>query len=93
MYQDNNAYRTIAAAGAAEALRLLGLTAGELTYSRAQKTYGKWFTESVKSGRLRPARKGQGANGSLYFRVTDILNLKAQDEAPARLVFDNFKKQ
>ena len=45
-----------AAQGAAQVLETLGLTAGEISQRTARDTYGKWFTDAERAGRIRPAR-------------------------------------
>ena len=68
-------YQTIAALGAAEALKALGLSSGELSERQAKATYGRWFTEAVRDGAIRPCRQGGGSRR--YYDVTEILRYKA----------------
>ena len=73
--------------GAAEVLRTLGLHSGEITQRDALRTYGTYFRDAVADGRIKPCRYGNGARPAKYFRVKDILMLKAKDSAPAELKF------
>lgn len=60
---------TASALGAARLAESLGLTAGELSQRQALRTYGKWFADAVKAGRIQPARieddppRGQDGRG------------------------------
>ena len=80
-----NLVRSAAAMGAAEVLETLGLTAGELSQRQARRTYGKWFTDAEKAGRLRPSRVDQGRNGTRHYRVVAIQELRTADLMRAEL--------
>lgn len=84
---EKEAIAMLVASGVSTALTQLGLTSGELSANQAAKVYGKWFRDAVRTGRLSPARRGNGATGTLYYRVADILNLKAADYLDANIVF------
>lgn len=71
--------------GTAKTLETLGITAGEISQRRARDTYHKWFTDADKAGRIRPCRVESGKSGTRWYRVVDILALKAQDAARAEL--------
>lgn len=71
--------------GAAEVLETLGLTAGEISQRQARRTYGKWFTDAEKAGRLRPSRVDQGRNGTRHYRVVAIQELRTADLMRAEL--------
>lgn len=77
---------TASALGAARLAESLGLTAGELSQRQALRTYGKWFADAVKAGRIQPARIEDGHAGTRYYRVVDILSLKTADAAQAQLI-------
>ena len=48
-------------------------TSGFISYTEARKVYGRWFTELVKLGEIRPIHKGNGRNGTVRFLKSDIL--------------------
>lgn len=77
--------REVAGIAAVEVLRVLGVSSGELNYTQASATYGRWFEDAVKDGRLQESRRGVGKNGRRWFSVEDILTLKAYDTARAEL--------
>lgn len=77
---------TASALGAARTIEALGLSAGELSQRQAVKTYGKWFADAVRQGRIAPARIEDGHAGTRYYRVVDILKLKTADAAQAQLI-------
>lgn len=72
--------------GTARTLEVLGVTSGEISQRKARDTYGKWFTDADKAGRIRPCRIEDGRNGTRHYRVVDILKLKAEDAAKATLI-------
>lgn len=74
-----------AAYGAAMVLETLGLTAGEISQRKARDTYGKWFTDAEKAGRIRPARVDNGRNGTRHYRVVEIQELRTADLVRAEL--------
>lgn len=73
--------------GATAALKALGLTAGEKSQRQCRDTYGKWFADAVRDGRLRPCRIEEGRAGTKYYDITEILRLKAADAARAEIIF------
>lgn len=73
--------------GTAQALVTMGVHSGEISMRRARDVYGKWFTDAVNNGRLFPCRVEDGRSGTKWFRVTDILALKADDLARAELIY------
>lgn len=75
------------AVGAAEGLRMAGVTAGEISERQARKTYGKWFVEAVAAGKIRPIRIGAGRTSTKHYSVTDILTYKAVCNTPAELIY------
>ena len=77
--------QSAAAMGAAQVLETLGLTAGEISQRQARKTYGKWFTDAEKAGRLHPSRVDQGKNGTRHYRVVAIQELRTADLVRAEL--------
>ena len=78
--------RTSAELGAAAAMERAGLTSGEISKNEAERVYGTYFTDNYKRGRIRPVRKGEARNSTKFFRVADILALRAADEAAAYLI-------
>lgn len=78
-----------AALGAAHLAETLGLTAGEISQRQARKTYGKWFTDAEKAGRIRPSRVDDGRNGTRHYRVVAIQELKTADLVRAELQLKN----
>lgn len=58
----------------------------EMSYSRAAAEYGQFFRDMVRSGRLTPVRTGKGKNGTNWYSISDILALRAEEEAKARLI-------
>ena len=74
-----------AAMGAASVLETLGLTAGEISQRQARRTYGKWFTDAERAGRIRPSRVDNGRNGTRHYRVVAIQELRTADLVRAEL--------
>lgn len=77
--------KSAAKMGAAEVLETLGLSAGEISQRKARDTYGKWFTDAERAGRIRPARVDNGRNGTRHYRVVDIQELRTADLMRAHL--------
>lgn len=73
--------------GTAETLSLMGVHSGEVSMRKARDVYGKWFIDAVNSGRLFPCRVEDGRTGTKWFKVTEILALKADDLARAELIY------
>lgn len=71
--------------GTVRAMEALGVTSGEISQRKAISVYGKYFTDAVKRGRLYPCRVEEGKAGTKFYRVVDILKLKAKDAAQAEL--------
>lgn len=71
--------------GSAKTLECLGVTSGEISQRRARNVYGKYFTDADRAGRIRPCRVEDGKTGTRWYRVVDILKLKAMDAARAEL--------
>lgn len=80
-----NIVKEAAALGAATLAETLGLSSGEISQHKARDTYGKWFTDAEKAGRIRPARVDNGRNGTKHYRVVDIQELKTADLVRAEL--------
>jgi len=74
-----------AALGAARLAETLGLTAGEISQRKARDTYGKWFTDAERAGRIRPARIDEGGTGPRHYRVVEIQELKTADLVRAEI--------
>lgn len=81
--------KSAAATGAAMVLETLGITAGEISQRKARDTYGKWFTDAERAGRIRPARVDNGRNGTRHYRVVDIQELRTKDLMRAELQFNH----
>ena len=77
--------KTCVELGSAQTLEALGLTSGEISRNRAISVYGRYFKDAEREGRIRPYRVGNGKNGTKYFRVVDILSLRAKDVLRAEL--------
>lgn len=73
------ALREAIAAGGIEALRQVGITSGEISKSDARKNYGRWFSDAVKDGRLKPSRMGRTKSSTQWFSVAEILALQASE--------------
>lgn len=68
----------VAQMGAANVLRELGLSSGEISQRKASEVYGRYFIEeAVRNGKLKPSRRGNGKTGTIYYRVADILAVSA----------------
>lgn len=81
----NALIQTAVELGTARTLELLGVTAGKVSQRRARDTYGKWFLDADRAGRIHPCRVDDGRNGTRHYRVVDILALKVEDHARAEL--------
>lgn len=73
--------------GTARTMEVLGVHSGEISTRKARDTYGKWFIDAVENNRLHPCRVDNGRNGTRWYRVVDILALKADDVAKAKLIY------
>lgn len=71
--------------GSAKTMEALGVSSGEISQRRARDVYGKYFTDADRAGRIRPCRIEEGRAGTRWYRVVDILALKAADAAKAQL--------
>ena len=71
-------------AGATAALIKAGLTSPLISQSQAEKTYGKWFSEAVKAGRLHPCKVGERVK---WYSVNEINALIVADTARAEIVW------
>ena len=71
--------------GSAKTLETLGLSSGEISQRKARDVYGKYFMDADRDGRIRPCRIESGRCGTRFYRVVDILSLKAMDAARAEL--------
>ena len=72
--------------GSARTMETLGISSGEISQRRARNVYGKYFMDAEKAGRIRPCRVEDGRTGTKWYRVVDILSLKARDAARAELI-------
>lgn len=66
--------------GTAQTIEALGLSSGLMSYRKAFKTYGKWFADAVKEGRIQPCRTEAGRAGTQWYRVVTILSVMVADE-------------
>ena len=64
---------------------LLGVNT-ELSYTRAAAEYGQFFRDMVRFGRIKPSRVGKGKTGTRWYSAADIIALRAEEEAKARLI-------
>ncbi|MBR5199471.1 MAG: hypothetical protein IKW20_06545 [Bacteroidales bacterium] len=74
-------------AGATAALIKAGLCNPLITQRQAEKVYGKWFTDAVKTSRLHPCRIGEGAKGTRWYSVNEINALLVADTARAEIIW------
>ena len=81
----NSLIHTAIELGTARTLEVLGVSAGEVSQRKARDTYGKWFMDADRQGRIAPCRVDDGRNGTRHYRVVDILALKVADHARAEL--------
>jgi len=70
---------TFAEMGSTKAMVNLGVVSPEISQRKARDIYGKWFTDAVSQGRLRPCRVEDGRAGTKWYCIQDILALKAAD--------------
>lgn len=78
--------KTCVELGSAQTIETLGLASAELSRNKAISVYGSYFLKAEKEGRIRPCRVGNGKNGKKYFRVVDILTLRAKDALKSELL-------
>ena len=76
--------------GTASTLETLGISSGEISQRKAIAVYGKYFTDAEKGGRIFPCRVEDGRAGTKWYKVTDILKLKAADAAKATINWKSF---
>ena len=81
----NNLIQSAIELGTARTLEVLGVSSGEVSQRKARDTYGKWFVDADRAGRIAPCRVDNGRNGTRHYRVVDILALKVEDHARAEL--------
>lgn len=81
--------RSSAELGATIAIERAGLSSGEISKAEATRIYGAFFRDAVAAGRLRPVRVGGAVNSKQYYRVADILALRAADETAAYIIETN----
>lgn len=74
------------AIGTTSTLELLGVSSGEISQRKAKEVYGKYFINAVNSGRIHPCRVEDGRAGTRWYKVSDILTLKAKDAIQAELI-------
>ena len=79
--------KTCVSIGCAETMSALGITSGEISQRKARDVYGKYFVDADREGRIRPCRIENGHAGTRWYKVADILALKAADAARAELKF------
>lgn len=77
--------KTCVELGSAKTIEALGISSGEISRNKAVSVYGRYFVNAEREGRISPVRVGKGRNGRKYYRVEDILSLKAQDALRAEL--------
>ena len=78
--------KTCVELGSAQTIENLGLASGEVSRNKAISVYGNYFLKAEKDGRIQPYRRGNGKNGTKYYRVVDILTLRAKDALKAELL-------
>jgi len=77
--------------GVARTLETLGVSSGEISYRQAVLSYGKWFTDAAKDGRIKPVFSGSGKNGMRHYRVSDILVRKVEEDTRAVIILQSIK--
>lgn len=77
--------QSAAALGAARLAETLGLSAGEISQRKARDTYGKWFTDAERAGKIHPCRVNEGRNGTRHYRVVEIQELRTAELVRAEL--------
>ena len=73
--------QTCVGLGSAKTLETLGLSSGEISQRKARDIYGKYFMDADRDGRIILCRIESGRCGTKFYRVVDILSLKASDAA------------
>lgn len=68
------------------ALKEVGLTRDDISYTQAVKRYGKWFKDHYLAGRLKGDKKGTGKNAKLHFSIAEIESLQSAEAIKASLV-------
>lgn len=71
---------------AKRALKEVGLTRDDISYTQAVKRYGKWFKDHYVAGRLKGEKKGTGKNAKLHFSIAEIESLQSAEAIRASLV-------
>lgn len=71
---------------AKRALKEVGLTRDDISYTQAVKRYGKWFKDHYLAGRLKGDKKGTGKNAKLHFSIAEIESLQSAEAVKASLV-------
>lgn len=78
--------KTCVELGSAQTIESLGLASGEISRNKAISVYGNYFLKAEREGRITPYRRGKGKTGTKYYRVVDILSLRAKDALRAELL-------
>lgn len=78
--------KTCVELGSAQTIETLGLASGELSRNKAISVYGSFFLDAEKEGRIKPHRIGRGNNGTKWYRVVDILTLRAKEALKNELI-------
>lgn len=71
-------------AGATAALIKAGLRNPLISQRQAEKQYGKWFIEAVKSGKLHPCKVGERTR---WFSVNEVNAMIVADTARAEIIW------
>lgn len=75
-------------AGATAALIKAGLTNPLISQRQAEKTFGKWFANAVKDGKIYPCKIGEGSHATRWYSVNEINALLLTDITAADIVWD-----
>ena len=67
--------KAVTASVVAEVLKQLGIDSGVRNYNECRRTYGKWFTDHVKSGALTGVKEGN----RIMYHISDINALRAAE--------------
>lgn len=70
----------------AATLKMLGVSACELTYAKACEHYGSWFVQACRRGDIRPVRTGRRTT---WYAVADILAYEERERTLAHIQLES----
>lgn len=71
-------------------LELVGVSACELTYTKAAERFGAWFVQACRRGDLQPCRTGKR---TAWYKVADILEYEDSQRVLADIQTKKHKAQ